>query len=291
MLDAELARNIKNLEIKTRQFVNSVCSGKYHSVFKGDGICFSEVQAYYPGDDCRRIDWRVTAKMGTPYLKKYDEERNLTVILMVDVSASGQFGSVSSTKRDVAAKLASVLGFSAQNNGDKVGLLLFTDCVEAYIPAKRSKKHMFTLLQKIYTLQPRQSQTNIQYALQFISKVIKKKAIIFLISDFIDDGYEDALKVCARYHEVIPIVLEDPKEQTLPKAGIVAIEDNETGEHVFINTYSKSIRKKFHNIMLAKRLERQRYFRYAKCRPININITKPFFKIIDHYFTQRSQPS
>ncbi len=288
MIPIEVIKRIRAIEIKTRKIVNTTFTGEYHSVFKGQGISFSEVREYQPGDDVRLIDWNVTAKTGSPHIKVFEEERELTVMLCIDLSASGDFGTVDKTRVEMAAEVAAVLGFSALNNKDKVGLILFTDQIEHYIPPKKGKDHMFRILREIFYHQANSKRTSIKVGLDYLNKICKKKAIVFLISDFIDEGYEQNLRISARKHDLVPIMITDPKERELPDTGIMAFEDEETGEVLHLNTSSKDIRERFTNVVLARHLEKERLFKSLKLTPVKIELDQSYVKPLDNYFKSRA---
>ncbi len=238
----EILKKIRRLELRTKRLVDSMFAGSYHSVFKGRGMNFEEVREYNPGDEIRSIDWNVTARMNAPYVKKFTEERELTVMLVVDVSASGDFGSVDSSKRELAAEVASILAFSAIRNNDKVGLLLFTDEVELFIHPKKGRLHILRLIREMLYFKPRHRGTNIAAALEYLNKVVTRRAVVFLISDFLDRGYSRPLSVTSRRHDLIAIPVVDPGEEDLPDVGIVTLEDPETGEQIDVNTSSRALR-------------------------------------------------
>jgi uncharacterized protein (DUF58 family) len=287
MISSALIKKIKALEIKTRKIVNSTFSGEYHSIFKGQGINFAEIRNYNPGDDVRLIDWNVTAKTGDLHVKLFEEERELTVILMVDVSASSIFGSDKNIKKDISGEIAAILGFSANSNKDRVGLVLFTDEVEFYLPPKKGKDHILRILREIYYFKPKGRKTSLSKAVDFVLKTNKKKAIVFLISDFVDVNYEKQMRVCARKHDLVPIQVEDPRETHLVKSGVVALEDPETGSQIYLNSSSESVRQKFNNIVLARKLEFDRFFKSIDVSPIVLDITKPFIVPLVTYFKSR----
>lgn len=280
----ELLKKVRALEIKTRKIVSGTMSGEYHSKFKGKGMHFAEVREYFPGDDVRLIDWNVTAKTQTPHVKQFDEERDLTVVIMVDISASGHFGSGSKTKDEIAGEVAAILGFSAIKNNDKVGLILFSDKIELYIPPKKGKKHMFRILRDIFYFKPSSKGTDIGGALRYLQRVQNQKAIVFLISDFMDHSYANGLRLTSKRHEIVPIILEDPKELSLPKSGLIVAEDSESGETVIINTYSPQVRGKFRNMVLARQMERDRHFKSLSIPSVTINIDKNYIKPLFYYF-------
>lgn len=228
-LSRELLAEIRRIEIVTRRLVNQQMAGQYHSVFKGRGMSFDEVRAYAPGDDPRAIDWNVTARTGEPHVKQFVEERELTVMLVVDMSGSMAFGTLGDEKRRVAARLAAMMAFSAIKNGDRVGLIAFTDDVERYVPPKKGRKHVLRIIDEILSFDPVGAGTNLGAALEFIGRVQKRKSVVFLISDFLDDDYQRALHVTARRHDLIPMTVVDPAEEVLPDLGLVVFEDAETG--------------------------------------------------------------
>ena len=250
MIPKQILKKVKRIEIRTRGLVNDLFGGEYHSVFKGRGMTFSEVREYQPGDDIRLIDWNVTARTGSPFIKVFEEERELTVYLIVDISASGEFGSNQQLKREFGAEIAAVLGFSAIKNNDKVGLILFSEDVEKYVVPKKGKSHVLRVVRELLYTDSKKSGTSIKKALDYLLKVAKRKSVIFLISDFLDDGYWSSLKVVNRKHDLIGIQLYDPAEISLPDLGLSKIEDPETGSAFWIDTSSKSSLK-----ALKKRLE------------------------------------
>ncbi|MBG90817.1 MAG: DUF58 domain-containing protein [Actinobacteria bacterium] len=287
MLPGQISRKVKAIEIKTRQIVSAILSGEYHSVFKGQGLNFAEVRQYQFGDDIRHLDWKVSAKVGDPYVKLYEEERELTVILAVDLSGSGHFGSSGQLKVERAAEIAAVLGFSATRNNDHVGLLLFTDQVERYIPPKKGKNHIFRLLREIFYFKPQHKGTSIRSALDFLLKTQKKKAIIIMISDFIDQDYEQRFQQLHRRHDVLPLIISDEREKKLPKAGIVVLEDQESGELIYVNTHSDDVRQSLKNVTYANQLSQERFFKSIKSEPIYISNQKDYILPLIHYFKHR----
>jgi len=242
MLTKELLKQVRQIEIRTKGLVNQVFSGEYHSVFKGRGMEFSEVREYQFGDDIRSIDWNVTARFGHPYIKVFEEERELTVMLMVDLSGSLMFGSVSKTKQRIAAELSAILAFSALKNNDKVGLILFTDKIEKFVPPRKGRKHVLRIIREVLSFEPEGKTTNLKGALEYMNHTIKKKSIAFLISDFMDEGYEKILKIVGRKHDLIGIVLDDRREKEIPNIGLVKLADAETGAERWIDTGSKRVR-------------------------------------------------
>jgi len=242
MLTKELLKQVRQIEIRTKGLVNQVFSGEYHSVFKGRGMEFSEVREYQFGDDVRDIDWNVTARFGHPYIKVFEEERELTVMLMVDLSGSLMFGSVSKTKQRIAAELSAILAFSALKNNDKVGLILFTDKIEKFVPPRKGRKYVLRIIREVLSFEPEGKSTNLKGALEYMNNAIKKKSIAFLISDFMDEGYEKILRIVGRKHDLIGIVLDDRREKEIPNIGLAKLADAETGAERWIDTSSKRVR-------------------------------------------------
>jgi uncharacterized protein (DUF58 family) len=238
----EILKKVRQIEIKTRGVVNEIMSGEYHAVFKGRGMNFAEVREYQLGDDVRAIDWNVSARMGHPYIKLFEEERELLVMLLCDVSSSSHFGSGSSMKVEMATEMAAVLAFSAIKNNDKVGLLLFTDKVEKYIAPRKGKTHILRILRELLTFEPQRQGTDIRGALEYMNSVVKKKAIAFLISDFIDEGYEKAMRIVGRKHDLTAVHVSDPREHLLPNVGMVRLHDAESGLPMWVDTSSARVR-------------------------------------------------
>jgi uncharacterized protein (DUF58 family) len=242
-LPPDLIARIRRIEIRARRLVANVFLGEYHSVFRGRGIEFSEVRQYEPGDDVRLIDWNVTARMGAPYIKKYIEERELTVMLVVDLSASSAFTTSGITKRELAAEVAATLAFAAIANGDRVGMLAFSDRVEQYVKPAKSRRHVLRIIRELLYLQPRGTRTNIGEALAYLARVTRRRAIVFVLSDFFDAGYEPALRAAALRHEIVALTLGDARERELPDVGLLEVEDAETGERAVIDTGSAAVRE------------------------------------------------
>src|SRR5438270_8749322 len=242
MLPREVVRQIRRLQIRARRAVENLVGGEYHSVFKGMGIAFEEVREYQPGDDIRTIDWNVTARMGHPFIKRYIEERELTVLLVIDCSGSQQFGTLIQQKKEVMAELAAVLAFSAINNNDKVGLVAFTDRVERFVPPRKGARHVLRLIRDILFFQPEQRGTCLRDALDFVNRILRRRSIIFLLSDFLDQDFENALKRTARRHDLIAIHTADPRDDELPPVGLLELEDAETGQRVLLDTSSRLVR-------------------------------------------------
>jgi uncharacterized protein (DUF58 family) len=242
MLPREVLRQIRRLQLKARRAVEDLLGGEYHSVFKGTGIAFEEVREYQPGDDVRSIDWNVTARAGHPFVKRFIEERELTVVLVVDVSGSNQFGTRLQLKREVAAELAAVLAFSAIANNDRVGLVQFTDRVEQFVPPRKGARHVLRLIRDILFFQPERRGTAIREALDYLNRVLRRRTIVFLFSDFIDRDYEQAFKRTGRRHDLVAVRVTDPREEELPPVGLVELEDAESGQRLLLDTGSRAVR-------------------------------------------------
>lgn len=247
MIPKQILKKVKQVEIRTRGLVNDLFGGEYHSVFKGRGMAFSEVREYQPGDDIRLIDWNVTARNGSPFIKIFEEERELTVYLLVDISKSGEFGSQNQLKQEFGAEIASVLGFSAIKNNDKVGLILFSNDIEKYVVPKKGKSHVLRVIRELLYCKPKGNKTSIKNALDYLLKVAKRKSVIFLISDFIDDDYWASLKIVNRKHDLIGIRLFDPAEKLLPDIGVIKVRDPESGSSFWIDTSNRVEMEKLKN--------------------------------------------
>jgi len=245
MLPKEVIKKIRRIEIRTKKLVNELFSGEYHSTFKGQGMEFEEVRQYEPGDDVRLIDWNVTARMGLPYIKKFREERELTVVLLIDVSSSGQFGTRDRFKNETAAELGALLAFSAIKNNDKVGLIIFTDQIEIFVPPKKGRAHVLRIIREILYFKPQGKGTNIAAALEYFNKVIRRKSVVFLVSDFLSEGFTKPLQIANNKHDIIAIKVSDPREITFNNVGLIELEDAETGEVLITDTGSKEFRKEF----------------------------------------------
>ena len=239
MIPKQILKKVKQVEIRTRGLVNDLFGGEYHSVFKGRGMAFSEVREYQPGDDIRLIDWNVTARNGSPFIKIFEEERELTVYLLVDISKSGEFGSQNQLKQEFGAEIASVLGFSAIKNNDKVGLILFSNDIEKYVVPKKGKSHVLRVIRELLYNEPKGNKTSIKNVLDYLLKVAKRKSVVFLISDFIDDDYWSSLKIVNRKHDLIGIRLFDPAEKLLPDIGVIKVRDPESGSSFWIDTSNR----------------------------------------------------
>ncbi len=289
MLTKELLKQVKQIEIRTRGMVNEVFSGEYHSVFKGRGMEFSEVREYQIGDDIRNIDWNVTARYGHPFVKIFEEERELTVMLLVDMSGSLMFGSYEKTKQRIAAELSAILAFSAMKNNDKVGLILFTDQIEKFVPPRKGKSHVLRIIREVLSFEPQGNKTDLKGALEYFHHTIKKKSIVFLLSDFIDQNYEKILKIVGKKHDLIGMLLEDPRERELPKAGLIKFKDSETNETRWLDTSSRKVQDWFSKYIKDTEEFRRDLFVKSKLDIIRIDASKSYVKPLVDFFKLREK--
>ncbi len=287
MIPAEILKKVRLIEIKTRHIVNNIFGGEYHSVFKGMGMEFAEVREYYPGDDIRAIDWNVTARTGKPFIKKYDEERELTVMLIVDVSASGFFGTGESLKSDIMIELASILSFSAIKNNDKVGLLLFSDKIEEFIPPKKGKTHVLRVIREMIYHKAKDRKTDISIALEHIQKVLKRKSIIFLLSDFWDDSYQQTMKLINKKHDLINIQILDKAEIAIPKLGMVKFHDAETQKSAWIDTNNKQVQNISTKYIQNKNKIIKEFCKKNKIDFISIDTAEGYLNPLEQFFSTR----
>jgi len=288
MLPRELIRKVRHIEIRTKRLVNDMMAGQYQSVFKGRGMAFDEVRQYQPGDEIRLIDWNVSARLNETFVKVFVEERELTVMLLVDMSGSGLFGSREQVKREMAAELAALLAFSAIKNNDRVGLIIFTDRVEKFVPPKKGKKHVLRVVTEILSYQPSSRQTKVESALRFLGNVTRRKAVAFLISDFIDDDYEHALKVAGKRHDLIPVSITDPLEEEFPKLGVILVEDPETGEIAAVHA-GRRLQRKYLRTVLKERELRESLFRRLKLDFINVRTDQAYLTPLMQFFEARGK--
>jgi len=289
MTTRELLRKVRLIELKTRGMVNQVFSGEYHSVFKGRGMEFSEVREYQYGDDIRSIDWNVSARFNHPFVKIFEEERELTVMLLVDVSGSGSFGSGLQLKNEVATEICAVLAFSAITNNDKVGLILFSDRIEKFVPPKKGRAHILRIIRELVSFEPAGTGTAIRRGLEYFNHVMKKRCIAFLVSDFIDDGYETILRIAGRKHDLIAVEMIDPREETLPHSGVITIRDAETGRSRWVDTSDRRIREAFMRYWDERKRERRSLFLRSKVDRISIRVDRPYLKPIVDFFRLRER--
>ena len=285
----ELLKKVRQLEIRTRGLVNEVFSGEYHAVFKGRGMDFSEVREYQVGDDIRTIDWNVTARFNHPFIKIFEEERELTVMLLVDMSGSQYFGSQVSMKRDIAVELSAILAFSAMKNNDKVGAILFTDRIEKFIPPRKGRSHALRIVRELLSFDPASTRTSIKAAIEYLNHVLKKRSIVFLISDFMDRGYESALRIAGKRHDLIGITLVDPREQELPDIGLVTLHDAETGEQRWIDTSSLRLRSDHRAFQKMMHQNRKSLFIRSKLDAIEIPLERSYMRPLIDFFRLRER--
>jgi len=287
-IPAEIFAAVRRIEIHTRRLVEEVFSGEYHSVFKGRGVEFREVREYVPGDDVRTIDWNVTARTGTPFVKQFEEERELTVMLVADVSSSGRFGSGVRTKMDIAAELCAVLAFSAISNQDKVGLLLFSDHVEKFIPPAKGKSHVLRLIRELLTHRPTGTGTDLDEALRLLGSVLKRKATVFLVSDFWVEAFDRSLSIVSRRHDCVAVRLRDPRETDLPPVGLVRWRDAEDGQEILVDTSSPGVREMVRE--RAARWDRQleRTLQMAGVDLVDVDVTGSYVEPLQRFFAARA---
>jgi uncharacterized protein (DUF58 family) len=289
MLSAEVFRQVRQVHIRTRRLVDGTFAGEYHSVFKGRGIEFAEVREYVPGDDVRTIDWNVTARLGQPFIKQYVEERDLTVMLLVDMSASARFGTVSRLKTQIAAELGAVIGLSAIANHDKVGLILFTDRVERFLPPRKGKNRALRLIRELLAFAPEHTGTDIGAALEYLHAVTHRRSVSFLISDFFGGDYERPLRLVHRRHDIIPVCLIDRRDLELPPVGFVRLRDLETGAEVVVDTDSRAVRETFRDRREAAQAERRRLFRALGIDAIEVRTDEPTIRPLMRFFRLRER--
>lgn len=285
----ELLKKVRLIEIKTRGVVNQIFSGEYHSVFKGRGMEFSEVREYQYGDDIRSIDWNVSARFNHPFVKVFEEERELTVMLLVDMSRSGEFGSAKQLKNEVAAEICAVLAFSAIKNNDKVGLILFTDTIEKFVPPKKGRAHILRIIRELLSFEATGKGTDIKGALEYFNHVNKKRTIAFLISDFIDEGYDRILKIVSRKHDMIAVELSDPREEDLPNVGLMKLRDAETLQERWVDTGNPAVRAAFQRFWQQRTADRRGMFLRSKVDAIPVRIDRPYIKPIVDFFKLRER--
>lgn len=289
METSELLKKVRKIEIRTKGLVNQIFSGEYHSVFKGRGMTFSEVREYQFGDDIRTIEWNVSARFNHPYVKVFEEERELTVMLLVDMSGSGEFGTVTQLKKDVAVEICAVLAFSAIQNNDKVGVIFFSDIIEKFIPPKKGRTHILRIVRELLDFQPKQRQTKIAEGLRYLTSAIKRRSIAFLISDFLDEGYDDALKIAAKKHDLIGVRLFDPREAELVPAGLMRVRDAETGETSWIDTGDRLVRDRYARWWREQDEARDKLLRRSGVDAINIRIDRSYVTPMVAFFQTRER--
>ena len=289
MTARDVIRRVRRLEIRTRRLVEESLAGSYHSVFRGRGMEFAEVREYVPGDDVRTIDWNVSARMGHPFVKKFTEERELSVMLLVDGSGSGRFGTDRTTKRELATEISALLAFSAIRNSDRVGLLLFSDRVERFLPPRKGREHGLRVLRELVTAETEGRGTRIAHALEYLERVVRKRAVVFLVSDFQDEGYERTLRIVARKHDVVAIVVSDPRESVLPDVGLLHAEDPETGDLAILDTGSTAVRRAYADAARRARESRLATLRRAAVDRLELSTGEPYETPLVRFFHERAR--
>jgi len=289
MIAKEILKKVRRIEIVTRRFVNDVMAGEYHSVFKGRGMEFDEVREYSIGDDIRTIDWNVTARTGFPHVKRYVEERELTVMLVVDASSSSEFGSQKQFKGEISAEICALLAFSAIKNNDRVGLIIFTDKIEKFIPPKKGRKHVLRVIREVLAFRPENPKTNINCAMDYVNRVLSRKSVVFLISDFISEDYQKTLSIANRHHDLIAITITDPREMDLPPVGFLELEDAESGEIILIDTYDRSVRESFSQFAHTDHNNLLKQLKMMNVDVIPVSTDQPYADRLVQFFKERAK--
>ncbi len=289
MLSPEIVKKIRRIQIYSARTVNDILAGQYHSVFKGRGMEFLEVREYQVGDDVRSIDWNVTARMNRPYVKQFSEERELTVMLLVDASGSGRFGSFEQTKNEIAAEIAALIAYSAIRNNDKVGLIMFTDQVEKFVPPKKGRSHVLRVIREVLYFQPKGRGTNISAAVEYLMRIARRSTVAFLISDFIDSGYEKKLGVANQRHDLIAVQIIDPRELELPRVGLIHLEDPESGRIILVNTNSAKFRRQFEHLNKKRYENIIRQFRSMNIDRVEIRTDSSYVDPLVKFFRMRER--
>ncbi len=286
---AEILKKVRTLEIKSKKLTTDLFTGEYHSAFKGRGMSFKEVREYSAGDDIRFIDWNVSARFGHPFSKVFEEERELTVMLLVDVSASSLFGTIIASKKDIATEIAAVIAFSAVNNNDKIGVIFYSDKIERYIPPKKGKQHALFIVRELLSVQSGQKKTQLNTALRFFNNTTRQKSIAFILSDFIDTGYQDALRVAGNKHDIIGIKIYDKMDRNLPRLGLLRVEDAETGEQKWVDSESKLVRYEYEKEFFRITDYSNEVFRKAGCDLLHVRTDEDYVKILQRFFISRNK--
>jgi uncharacterized protein (DUF58 family) len=289
MLTSEQIKAVRKIQIRTSHLVSDLFAGQYHSAFKGHGMEFAEVRHYLPGDDIRTIDWNVTARTGVPHVKRFVEERELTVMLLVDTSASTHFGTVKQLKSEMAAEMAALFAFSAITNNDKVGLVMFSDHVELALPPKKGTRHVLRVIREVLSFSPQGRGTDISAALEYLNRVTKRRCVTFVISDFLDTRARLALKIANRRHDVIAVVLDDPRDLALPDVGLIALQDAESGEHILLDTGDSLVRREFEQRAEAARRERDRMLRGIDVDAVVLRTDRSYTEALLRFFRMRER--
>lgn len=286
---AEILKKVRALEIRSKKLASDLFTGEYHSAFKGKGMSFKEVREYAAGDDIRFIDWNVSARFGHPYSKVFEEERELTVMLLVDISASSLFGTQQATKRDMITEIGAVLSFSAVNNGDKVGVIFYSDQVEAYIPPKKGRQHALYIVRELLSKEPKGKGTRVASALRYFTNITRQKSIAFVLSDFLDAQYEDALRVGSRKHDLIGIKLYDKMDMELPDAGLLRVQDAETGDRRWVDSSSAFVRKKYQEEFFRITAYSTQAFKQAGADLLHVRTDEDYVKVLQRFFLSRNK--
>lgn len=289
MIPRDLLKKLRKIEIHTSRLANDQLAGSYHSVFKGRGMAFSEVRQYQPGDDVRFIDWNVSARMQEAYVKVFVEEREMTVMLLVDLSASERFGSVARPKVETVAEVSALLAFSAIKNNDRVGLILFTDRIERFVPPKKGRGHVMRVVTEILNARPQGEGTDLRVALDMLGRVTKRRSVAFLVSDFIAEHYEPNLRIASAKHDLIPIQVVDPREEELPDVGLALLEDLETGAEIEVDTSDPSVRRAYQVIVAKQRAQREQMFRRLRVDHVTVQTHRPYVRPIVELFRMRER--
>lgn len=285
----EILKKVRELEIKSKKLATDLFTGEYHSAFKGRGMSFKEVREYSAGDDIRFIDWNVSARFGHPFSKVFEEERELTVMLLVDVSASSLFGTVQASKKHIATEIAAVIAFSAVNNGDKIGVVFYSDKIEKYIPPKKGKQHALFIVRELLSVESYKKQTQLSKALRFFNNTTRQKSIAFILSDFIDTNYQDALRVAGNKHDIVGIKLYDKMDRSLPKLGMLRIEDAETGQTKWVDTNSSFVRYEYEKEFFRLTDYSNEVFRKAGCDLLHVRTDEDYVKVLQRFFISRNK--
>ena len=289
MIPKEIVQRVRQIEIRTKHLVNDAFSGEYHSVFKGRGMEFAEVREYEPGDDIRSIDWNVTARTGRPYIKRFTEERELTVMLLVDASGSGNFGTGDQMKGEIAVELCALLAFAAIKNNDRVGLLIFTDRIEKFIPPRKGRTHVLRVIRELLYSRPEGTGTDIAQALEYMNRVINRRSIVFLASDFLSSGFGTALRIANKRHDVVAITMTDPRELSIPSVGLIELEDSETGEEILVDTTDDAWRQAYQRHNKSLRDARDQMFRVMGIDTIHVHTDRPYIDSVIQFFKKRAR--
>jgi uncharacterized protein (DUF58 family) len=287
MSASDLLKKVRKIELKTKGLSNHIFAGEYHTAFKGKGMTFSEVREYQPGDDIRTIDWNVTARFNNPYIKVFEEEREMTVMLMIDISGSEDFGTQNKIKKELITELSAVIAFSAIQNNDKIGVLFFSDKIEKFIPPKKGKPHILRIIRELISFQPSSKGTNIGEALRYFNNVTKKRSICFLISDFLDNDFELPLKIANKKHDVISVKIDDLREKELPKIGLIQFQDAETNSLKWVDTNNKLVRENYKKNQIEKNLKTDQIFKSCGVDSIQISTNEDYVKPLINFFKKR----